>query len=74
MIHGATVAGWEFDRLAPLLNLAGIRTLIPDLYGHGLSARLRMRYEYNLFSRQITELLEALSIRQPVGNVISAKI
>ncbi len=66
MIHGATVPGWEFDRLAPLLHAAGIRTLIPDLYGHGFSARPRLRYDYDLFTRQMTELLEALSIEQPI--------
>ena len=66
MLHGATVPGWEFDRLAPLLHRAGIRTLIPDLYGHGFSARPRLRYDYDLFTRQITELLKALSIELPV--------
>lgn len=66
MIHGATVPGWEFDRLAPRLHQAGMRTLIPDLYGHGFSARPRVRYDYDLFTRQMIELLEALSIEQPV--------
>lgn len=66
MIHGATVPGWEFDRLAPLLHQAGMRTLIPDLYGHGFSARPRVRYDYDLFTRQMIELLQALSIEQPV--------
>ncbi|MGD2171187.1 MAG: alpha/beta hydrolase [Gammaproteobacteria bacterium] len=66
MIHGATVPGWEFDRLAPLLQAAGIRTLVPDLYGHGNSARPRKPYDYELFCRQIDELLEALAIDRPV--------
>ena len=66
MLHGATVPGWEFDRLAPLLRRAGMRTLIPDLYGHGYSARPRLRYDYDLFTRQVTELLKALSIDTPV--------
>ncbi len=66
MIHGATVPGWEFDRLAPLLQQAGFRTLIPDLYGHGLSARPHIRYDYRLFNRQIEELLLKLEINRPV--------
>ena len=45
---------------------AGMRTLIPDLYGHGFSARPRVRYDYDLFTRQMIELLQALSIEQPV--------
>ncbi len=66
MLHGATVPGWEYDRLAPLLHQAGYRTLVPDLYGHGLSARPRRAYDYDLFTRQIFELLTALGIEQPI--------
>jgi pimeloyl-ACP methyl ester carboxylesterase len=66
MIHGATVPGWEFDRLAPLLQAAGFQTLVPDLYGHGFSARPRIRYDYSLFTRQMTQLLEALSVDRPI--------
>ncbi|MEQ8660979.1 MAG: alpha/beta hydrolase, partial [Gammaproteobacteria bacterium] len=31
LIHGATVPGWEFDRLVPYLHAAGLRTLRADL-------------------------------------------
>lgn len=66
MIHGATVPGWEFDRLVPLLNKSGFQTLVPDLYGHGLSARPKRQYDYDLFTCQIEELLRALSIDKPI--------
>lgn len=66
MIHGATVPGWEFDRLAPLLNAAGFRSIVPDLYGHGFSARPRADYDYELFCRQMTQLLQTLSTEGPI--------
>jgi pimeloyl-ACP methyl ester carboxylesterase len=66
MIHGATVAGWEFDRLAPLLHTAGWRTLRPDLFGHGHSARPRARYAHGFFVQQLLDLLDVLNIRQPI--------
>lgn len=66
LLHGATVPGWVFDRVAPYLGDAGLRVLCPDLYGHGYSDRPRLIHDYTLFSRQITELLDALSIDAPV--------
>jgi len=62
MIHGATVPGWQFDRLAPLLNEAGFRTLRLDLFGHGYSARPRVVHDFELFVRQVTELLDYLAL------------
>ena len=80
-LHGATVPGWEFDRLTPLLNAAGFRTLCPDLYGHGYSERPRARYSHDLFVRQVVELLDTLGIDTPVdvighslGAAIAARI
>lgn len=60
LIHGATVPGWEFDRIVPLLSAAGYRSIRPDLYGHGLSDRPRVRYGHALFVRQLKELLDTL--------------
>ena len=45
---------------------AGYRTLVPDLYGHGNSARLRKRHDYGLFCSQMFHLLDALAIDRPV--------
>lgn len=66
LIHGATVPAWEFDRLVPFLTNAGYRTLRPDLFGHGYSDRPRAIYEITLFVRQLSELLDALGINEPV--------
>lgn len=77
LIHGATVPGWEFDRLVPYLHAAGFRTLAPDLYGHGFSARPRVRYDYRLFEDQLCELLRVLYVEQPfdvIGHSMGAAL
>jgi len=77
LIHGATVPHWEFDRLVPYLNEAGWRTLRPDLYGHGRSARPKTVYDRQLFVAQLDSLLRALSIARPeavLGHSMGAAI
>ena len=59
MVHGATVASWEFDLLLPRLLADGFKILRFDLYGHGRSARPRSAYELNLFIKQCREVLSA---------------
>ncbi|MEQ8659202.1 MAG: alpha/beta hydrolase, partial [Gammaproteobacteria bacterium] len=69
LIHGATVPGWEFDRLVPYLHAAGLRTLRADLYGHGRSARPRAVYHHALFVRQLGELLDHLGLVRDISLV-----
>lgn len=66
MLHGATVPGWEFDRIIPYFCDAGLRTICPDLFGHGYSSRPRVAHDYALFERQVTELLDAPGIDAPI--------
>lgn len=66
LLHGATVPGWEFDRIVPYFAAAGLCTICPDLFGHGASARPAVRYDHALFVGQVTELLDALDISEPV--------
>ena len=67
LIHGATVPGWEFDRLAPFLNRTGYRTFIPDLYGHGYSDRPRKPHSHELFVNQMSQFLDTLHIGSLAG-------
>lgn len=62
MVHGATVAHWEFDMLVPHLVKAGYQTLRYDLYGHGQSARPKGPYNPKRFITQCEELLDAFSV------------
>lgn len=77
LIHGATVPGWEYDRLTPLLNAAGFRTYAPDLYGHGQSARPKTDYNYELFVGQMQEFMQQLVGDKPlavIGHSLGAAI
>ena len=65
LVHGATVPGWEFDALVPPLLAAGFQTLRFDLYGHGASERPRLNYSFDLFTRQLVEIVEASQFPRP---------
>ena len=66
LLHGATVPGWEFDRILPYLNGAGFRTICPDLFGHGYSDRPRKPLDHALLMRQVSDLLDTLEAQHPV--------
>ena len=81
LIHGATVPGWQFDRIAPCLNRAGWRTIRLDLFGHGYSDRPHIVHDYPLFTRQVRELLDLLSpdgkvdlLGHSLGSAIAARL
>jgi pimeloyl-ACP methyl ester carboxylesterase len=66
LVHGATVPAWEFDRLIPHLRAAGWRTIRFDLFGHGLSDRPAVRYDFNFFLEQALEVLDGISSHRPL--------
>lgn len=81
MIHGATVPAWQFDPLVPLLNSAGIRTVRLDLFGHGYSERPDVVHDYTLFTRQVFELLDYLTLDDDIallghslGSAVAARL
>ncbi len=77
LAHGATVPAWEFDRLAPILHRAGLRTIRADFYGHGYSDRPRVDYTPELFVDQLLELLDHLGVHEPVdvlGHSLGASV
>jgi pimeloyl-ACP methyl ester carboxylesterase len=65
LVHGATVPSWEFDPLVPQLLRSGFQTLRFDLYGHGASDRPRRQYTFELFVRQLVEVIEGSGFPQP---------
>lgn len=65
LVHGATVPLWEFDRLVPHLRAAGFRIVRFDLFGHGLSDRPAVEYDFGLFLGQALELVDALRATRP---------
>jgi len=60
LVHGATVPHWEFDHLLPHLRAAGWRIVRFDLFGHGLSDRPEVRYDFRLFLQQVLEVVDTL--------------
>ncbi len=67
LVHGATVPGWQFERLVPQLARHGLRTLRLDLYGHGKSAIPTGSYTRARFATQVCELLSALEVPHSIG-------
>jgi pimeloyl-ACP methyl ester carboxylesterase len=56
-----------WDYTVPALAAAGYRTLRYDLFGRGFSDRpTAVRYDADLFDRQLAELIERLKLRSPV--------
>ncbi|MGX5652065.1 alpha/beta fold hydrolase [Hydrogenophaga borbori] len=66
LVHGATVPHWEFDRLVPHLRAAGFRIVRFDLFGHGLSERPAVGYDFNLFLEQALEVLDGIRATRPL--------
>lgn len=69
LVHGFTSPLFIWDQTAPALAEAGFRVLRYDLYGRGYSDRPAVRYDADLFDRQLLELLDALGLDGPVDLV-----
>lgn len=81
MIHGITVPMIVWNKTVPALNEAGINTLRMDLYGRGYSDRPKAKYGAELYIQQVAELLDSLSITEPIdiigismGGAIAANV
>ena len=66
LVHGFSVPNYIWDPTFEALLAAGLRVLRYDLYGRGYSDRPDVSYDQDLFDRQLSNLLTALDIRDPV--------
>ncbi len=66
-VHGLTTPSYIYTPLAVALTALGYRVLTYDLYGRGLSDRVRGRQDRAFFVDQLEELLIALEVRQTVS-------
>jgi pimeloyl-ACP methyl ester carboxylesterase len=66
LVHGGTLPHWTWDQQVPALTQAGFRVLRYDHYGRGYSDRPDLIYNQELYQRQLLELLNRLSIKEPV--------
>ncbi|GAB4465446.1 MAG: alpha/beta fold hydrolase [Anaerolineales bacterium] len=67
LVHGFSVPYFIFDPTFDFLTQSGFRTLRYDLFGRGFSDRPRLRYNIDLFVRQLLDLLDALRFTSPVS-------
>ncbi len=63
LVHGFSVPYYLWAGTFEMLADAGFRVLRYDLFGRGLSDRPDVRYNADLFDRQLLELLDALHIQ-----------
>ncbi|RKF13912.1 alpha/beta hydrolase [Roseovarius spongiae] len=61
-VHGLTTPGIVWDRIADALAARGYRVLTYDLFGRGLSDRVRGEQDAAFFTRQLADLLDALGV------------
>ncbi|MEW6241998.1 MAG: alpha/beta hydrolase, partial [Chloroflexota bacterium] len=66
LIHGFSVPYFIWDPTFDFLVKSGFRVLRYDLFGRGFSDRPRVRYNLDLFCKQLIELLDTLGLTQPV--------
>jgi pimeloyl-ACP methyl ester carboxylesterase len=70
LLHGYPYDPRAFDEVVPILNSAGLRTIVPYLRGYGptrfLSSGTPRSGEQAALGRDLLELLDALQIRQAV--------
>ena len=67
LVHGFTVPNFIWEPTFRTLTKAGYRVLRYDLFGRGYSDRPKTAYTLDLFATQLRDLLDALSITEPIN-------
>ncbi len=67
LVHGFSVPYYIWDPTYEFLKNQGFHVIRFDLYGRGYSDRPDVDYDQSLFDRQMMDLLEALTIKQPIN-------
>ena len=67
LVHGFSVPYFIFDPTFHFLTQHGFRVLRYDLFGRGFSDRPNTHYNIDLFTRQLSDLLDALRLTRPVN-------
>lgn len=67
LVHGFSVPYFIWDPTFDFLIKSGFRVLRYDLFGRGFSDRPRVRYNLDLFCKQLIELLDTLGLIQPAA-------
>jgi pimeloyl-ACP methyl ester carboxylesterase len=67
LVHGFSVPSFVWDPTFERLADTGFRVLRYDLYGRGYSDRPMLKYNLDLFRRQLRELITVLEIGSPLN-------
>ena len=67
LVHGFSVPSFIFDPTFKFLTDSGFRVLRYDLFGRGFSDRPHIRYNSDLFDKQLSDLLHALRFSSPIN-------
>lgn len=67
LVHGFSVPYFIWDPTFDFLTGSGFRVLRYDLFGRGFSDRPRLRYNLDLFCKQLIDLLDTLGLTQPAA-------
>lgn len=69
LVHGFSVPSYIWDSTSVALSAAGFRVARYDTFGRGWSDRPDVRYDLDLYDRQLVQLLDSLGWREPVDVV-----
>ncbi|WP_320240992.1 alpha/beta hydrolase [Cognatiyoonia sp. IB215182] len=69
-IHGWSTSSYVWEPLRPFLRKQGYRLLTYDLYGRGFSDRPRVSHTAELYTCQLTQLLNRLDLADKKLNVL----
>jgi pimeloyl-ACP methyl ester carboxylesterase len=64
LVHGFSVPYFIWEPTFAFLSQSGFRVLRYDLFGRGFSDRPKLRYDIDLFCKQLRELLDTLGLEQ----------
>lgn len=69
LVHGFSVPYYIWEPTFQALSQAGFWVLRYDLFGRGYSDRPHLRYDLDLFTRQLDDLLEVLGFKETISVV-----
>ena len=64
LVHGGTIPSWTWDKQIKDLTDSGYKVLVYDKYGRGYSDRPKIKYNQELYKRQLLELVNKLGFKE----------